>query len=360
MLLERLEINKLQNGWSKLSTLEQLTSIKQQWYILNKQCGDVLFCSPTWLIHWIFCYWQPDWQLEVWVFVSNGELVALLPCYSQPLAANAKRRVLYPLGQGEPEECEVASEFVDLLILPAWQARLLPELANKINASNVTKITWRAISANASILHLARLLRFASIRGSGFRYKNCKQIDLTLSSQIKRKWQKILRYEHNKKAVFSWLRQDEAAVFWPELKRLHQLRWQKQGKLGAFSCNSFNAFHMALITQHPECCYMSVLTIDNEPAAIHYYLESAGCLHFYQAGWSATYASLSPSAMLHLWTAQHSHCANYDFMMGGNISYKQELGNAKEACYQLEVYFGMRAVMQVCLNTLKRMTGRYK
>lgn len=353
------ESAELQPVWHKVSTLEELQAYRQQWLVLNQQCGGVLFCSPLWLLHWISCYWQTAWQLEVWIGIKDNQLIALLPCYSQPANNSASTRVLYPLGQGEAQECEVASEFVDLLIAPGW-LHVLPALACRLQSAGRVRMTWRAAAADANIVMLCKQLGYATVQIAGYRYQHKKQQDICLSSQLKRKWHKIIRYQQNQKATFCWLTAQDALAVWPELKRLHQLRWNKRGKPGAFNCTVFNQFHLTLIAQHPETCYMSMLMIEGEVAAIHYYLQSKGYIHFYQAGWSEKYASFSPSAMLHLWSAQQTVCSVYDFMMGGTSSYKQQLCNLRETCYQLDVHPDIKSYLLAILRKLKRLTGRYK
>lgn len=340
-------------GWRKLSTVEALFEIEEAWQALNLQCGSVVFSSPAWLLNWISLYWQSDWQLEVWIYQQQSELVALFPVYSQP-GAIATQRVLYPLGQGEAEEGEVASEFTDLLIAPGWQ-HLLPALAAKIKKSAYHGLSWRAVAADANVIPLVSRLRFAVIKPSGCRYQHLNtKVTALLSSQIQRKWQKILRYERTHNVKFSWLNSQQAIAIWPQLKELHQQRWNRQGKPGAFGCDVFNDFHIQLLHKHPQVCQMSLLTFDGEVAAVHYYIQSEGCLHFYQAGWATQYARWSPSAMLHLWSIQHSALPLYDFMMGGKNSYKAELSNVTSSCYQLDMYSGAIPYAVAMLKNIKQ------
>jgi CelD/BcsL family acetyltransferase involved in cellulose biosynthesis len=328
----------LSSGWIKLSTIEQLLALQKPWLALNQQCGGVLFCSPYWIMHWIEHFWQPGWQLEVWIYMDQGELIALLPCYSQPAINSARHRVLFPLGQGEPESCEVASEFTDLLIAPGWKSRIVPQLADVVNKAAFWRICWRAIDGSANIIALSERLRFSVLRTAGMRYQHVKQQAISLSSQLQRKLRQLSQSESRNQAGFHWLSSQEASAIWPELKKMHQIRWHKKGQEGAFSCEVFNQFHLRFISTYPDSCHMSILRLKGEIAAIHYYLKSEGQLHFYQAGWSDKYARWSPSAMLHLWSAQHSSCGVYDFMLGGVRSYKQQLSNVQTACYQLDVY----------------------
>lgn len=266
---------------------------------------------------------------------------------------------MFPLGQGEAEDCEVASEFVDLLIAPGW-SQLLPELARLVKSSGQTRITWRAVNAGANILQLADVLGYAVIQTSGYRYLHNQQQDFQLTSQLKRKWQKIVRYETEGRAHFYWLNKQQACDVWPELRRLHQLRWNSKGKQGAFVSDIFNQFHQTLLLQQADSCAIAVLKIDGEFAAIHYYLKSTDYMHFYQAGWAEQFSALSPSAILHLWAARQMNNLAYDFMLGAVRSYKQELSNQKQLCYQLDVYADVVSYALAILRKLKRQAGRLK
>lgn len=342
--------------WRKLTSLQELQAISAEWDALNQDCGDMLFCSPSWQLHWIACYWQAQWQLEVWTGTADNKLVAILPCYSK----NGPRyRTLFPLGQGEPEECEVASEFIDLLVRPERQY-CLSALAKLLKLSGRFRLTWRAVADKANILQLAKMLDYSVIQASGARYLCDDTVEAELTTQLKRKWQKINRLERDAKAEFSWLHGEHALQKWPELKALHQIRWNKKGKPGAFTSEVFNQFHQDFIHQQPERCQMSQLTVNGEVAAIHYYLNSEGYIHFYQAGWSDAFARYSPSAMLHLWSASKAGGVTYDFMLGASKSYKQALCNMQQPCFQLDTYPDIRSYVVAMLRKLKRVTGRYK
>ena len=281
-----------------------------------------------------------------------------MPCYTQPDERNRKR-VMFPLGQGEAEECEVASEFVDLLIAPDWP-QLLPELARLLTSSGRPRIRWRAVNAGANVLQLAHALGHSVVQASGYRYLHSREHDFKLASQLERKWQKIVRYESKKRAHFYWLNKQEACDMWPELKRLHQLRWNRKGKQGAFISAVFNQFHQMLLLQQADSCAMAVLKIDGELAAIHYYLKSTDYMHFYQAGWAEPFSGFSPSAMLHLWAARQMNNLAYDFMLGAAKSYKQDFCNQKQLCYQLDVYADVVSYALAILRKLKRQAGRLK
>jgi CelD/BcsL family acetyltransferase involved in cellulose biosynthesis len=326
--------------------------LREAWFALHQQCSSVLFCSPDWLLLWIEHYWQSEWQLELWLYVDSGKLVALLPCYSQP-AEKAPYRVLYPLGQGEPECSEVASEFVDLLIASSQKSVLIKELAYRMGKSGFQRLIWRAVASDANVIELARHLRGGILQTCGIRYEAAAHKAIDLSTQVKRKWLKILQQQEVGQAKFCWLNTQQVIKMWPKLKALHQTRWQKKGKPGAFCSTVFNNFHLQFIDKHPDLFRMSMLELDGEVAALHYYLKSGDVLHFYQAGWAEEFARWSPSTMLHLWSIQQSDSLYYDFMLGGANSYKTEFSTKKSVCYQLDVYKSFGAYLLAFMKKIK-------
>lgn len=339
--------------WRKISILSQLDAITPSWSELNKVNGDCLFSSPVWIRNWINVYWQQSWQLEVWVYQQQGTLLALLPTYSQPCGKTG--RVLYPLGQGEPEVAEVASEFIDLLLAPEFPSAELAALADNLNRSRFQRLSWRAILANANVLQLAPLLRYSQLKASGFRYQAAGGTLSLRSSQIQRKWRALTKLQANGRAVFSWLPAKQVTEYWPRLTLLHQQRWQAKGKSGAFLAPEFSQFHRDLAKVEPGFCGLAILWLDNEIAAIHYYLLGSGYVHFYQAGWQEKYARWSPSSMLHCWMIEQSKGAHYDFMLGGAQSYKADFGTTQRRCYQLS---GFGNIIRYTLARLKQLKQR--
>lgn len=341
------------NGtWHKISTLDQLYSNISCWSELNKSNGDCLFSSPAWLLNWIDVYWQDSWQLEVWSYRRQGKLLALLPTYSQPSGITG--RTLFPLGQGEPEVAEVASEFIDLLLAPDVTPANLATLADNLNRCCFNGLRWRAILANANILQLAPKLRYCKVTAAGVRYRVTGGTLSLSSSQIQRKWRTLSKLHANGRAKFAWLTAAQLEEYWPGLTQLHQQRWWAKGKSGAFSASEFSQFHLALAKTNPTACSLAVLWLDDEIAAIHYYLLGRDVVHFYQAGWLEKFARWSPSAMLHCWVIERSKLLDYDFMLGGKQSYKADFGTTQQQCYQLNGYGNIMGYTLALLKQLKQ------
>lgn len=337
--------------WQNVNTLDALNDLWPHWDALVGRCHvDPLFNSSKWLVPWIQHYWQPDWRLAVQVAWHHDKAVAILPLYVQPGTA-----VSYPLGQGEPEHMEVASEYLDVLIDPAWFERVKNELLSYIQSS-ARQLRWRAILSDADISTL--LKHHAKTTKPAMRY-------LTDTATFSRSsLSKNTRVQHNRSLnklarqhTFTrrWATPDEYPALFEKLRTLHDTRWQQAGKDGAFQSEQFVAFHKQLMAQ-PDSTAISVLDVEGEPAAVHYYLKTGDTLYFYQSGWdSERFQSFSPGLLLHCWSIEHTTSSYYDFMMGSaNSSYKSKLATLEKPMLSLVVPFSLTGRVRLQIKRMLR------
>ena len=106
--------------WRLIEDIEQLKQYTEQWQELVQTSQANLFSSPQWIMTWIDIYWQSSWQLKVISGFNNNKLIAIAPLYLQIKSGLLSISTLLPLGQGEPEESEVLSEFQDVVITEAF------------------------------------------------------------------------------------------------------------------------------------------------------------------------------------------------------------------------------------------------
>ena len=320
--------------WQPIVTIEALHTLWPHWDALAARCGvDPLFNSSEWLTHWLAHYWQPEWRLAVQVAWHQDQVVAILPLYVQPATSTA-----YPLGQGEPEHMEVASEYLDVLVNPAWFGQLQKHMLSHIKAS-ARQLQWRATLDDACINKL--LMQRAGTFKPAIRYMT---ETTTFSRQL---LSKNTRAQHNRslnklarqhKYQLRWAEADEYPALFKQLRQLHKTRWQRAGKAGAFQSDQFVAFHQQFMAQS-EATAISVLEIEGQPAAIHYYLKKGDTLYFYQSGWdSERYQMFSPGLILHCWSIENTSSSRYDFMMGSaKNSYKSKLASKQQPMVNLVV-----------------------
>lgn len=315
--------------WLHITNIEELKHYESYWLELEKYAPEPLFSSFTWLNHWKEVFWNKSHCLHLYLAFENEKCVLIAPFYIETLSTFPFIKKLSFLGQGEPEVCEISSEYPDILIRPNFE-QLLPVLASKIIALNFDIVHVKSILPNAHLLTVFSLINKKSITETGKRYTYSSEQSSQpiLSKNNKSKLNKC----NNKLAALNakciWVNEDEYQNYWDLMSHYHQKRWTKLNKDGAFSHKKFKQFHYQYRKSHPQHIRMSAVVINKVAIAIHYYFIFNNTLYFYQSGWDEeNYANVSPGFALHIWSMKNNQQKNYDFMMGNaNNSYKAKLG----------------------------------
>jgi len=320
--------------WKNITCINELTKLKEQWQKLADNCKDGLFTSPKWILPWLETYWQDSWKLRVIIGFENGELTVFIPFYSQPHCYNLIS-ILYPLGQGEPENEEISSEYQDILIDPKSFCSII-DITHQILKINYTAIYWRSLLSKSNWLKFKNNLPSFNQYLLGYRYLLNTDKEQCLSKNAKTKWGRLQKKLDRNNAKFFWMENDSVNNYWDNLIELHTSRWKKLDQLGAFSKTQFSMFHKKFIQENET--KVSVLKINNQVIAINYYLVNNQTLYFYQSGWELTYKQYSPGFCLHQWSIENNSARNYDFMMGSiSNSYKSMYGcNTLDEMYSAE------------------------
>jgi len=151
----------------KITEFPQLFKLFEQPSILH-ECN--LFDKIEWVKCWSKVYWQPAWKLNVYVFYDERKLVGYAPFYIKPANRWFDINILSPLGQGEPEVSEVASEYTDIIIAPGYENTILARLHENLQNLSIDKIEWQAILDDSNIKTLVTELFCVSLAPSHNRY----------------------------------------------------------------------------------------------------------------------------------------------------------------------------------------------
>lgn len=288
------------------------------------------FNSFNWIEEWIKTFKPEASNIKLYTVYSKNKLVAIAPFYIHNSRSFFQFKTLYPLGQGEPEKSEVASEYNDIYISEDYEEDVIQLLVKKLKDLNIDQVLWRATLKNS---HINRLLKAAfdyqpAVTHSRYLIERSKWSLNNLSKNTRSRYKRSINQLNKLEASFKWVEKDEYEYFSQMLAKLHQTRWSNKGKSGAFSEHNFNEFHKNYRSANPANIRISVIMVNKKPIAINYYLADKTTLYFYQCGWDETdYANLSPGFALHLWSIEHCDFTYYDFMMGGlNDSYKAKFG----------------------------------
>jgi len=132
--------------------------------------------------------------------------------------------------------------------------------------------------------------------------------------------------------------EEERAVAWTELMRLHAQTWQRRGMKGVFGAADFSAFHLRLIEEHPDKTDLLRLSAGDETIGILYNFTDQTRAYNYQSGF--LYESnnqLAPGFVAHALAAEHYRERGlqlYD-LMGGDADYKRRLGVEGETLHSI-------------------------
>jgi len=139
--------------WQILTNIKQLSSISTEWHELNQASNHgCLFTSPEWQLNWLEVYWQKNWHLYSFAAYQENELIALLPFYYQKTTKVLSQQHLFFIGQGEAEQAEVASEYLDILMHHNYAKQLLPYCIKKLSQTSFDSFSARAVTKTANIL----------------------------------------------------------------------------------------------------------------------------------------------------------------------------------------------------------------
>lgn len=330
--------NKIQ--WRLITKFDELGAIVQPWEILAQQSSATSpFSSPQWLLTWYHIYWQSNWKLMTLVGYIDNNLVVILPSYVQNSLQWPYLKVLYPLGQGEPEEAEISSEYCDAIIATKFEATVLPELQKKLAELDVDEIIWTAALQNSHIKGLLEAIFKYTAVTTHNRYciKRPKWTLQSLSKNTRARYKRSNNQLKKINAIYQWVAPEEHESYTKLLIEYHQNLWKNRGNKGAFSHIDFKRFHEEHRAENT--IKMSAITVNSKPIAINYYFFNDTTLYFYQCGWdSKNYANFSLGLSLHLWSIENCHYKYYDFMMGEvKNSYKEKFGASREAMTNLDV-----------------------
>jgi hypothetical protein len=326
--------------WQLITSFDDLSALAQQWQALVKQSSAVSpFSSPQWLLTWYNTYWQSNWELMTLAGYIDNNLVVILPSYVQKSLQWPHLKVLYPLGQGEPEEAEISSEYCDAIIAKNFEATVLPELQKKLAELDIDKILWSAALQSSHIKGLLEtVFKYTAVTThSRYCIERSKWTLQSLSKNTRARYKRSNNQLNKINATCHWVAPQEHETYTTRLSEYHQSLWKSRGNKGAFAHEDFSRFHDKYKTKNT--IKISAITVDNTPIAINYYFFDDTTLYFYQCGWdSESYANFSLGLFLHLWSIENCPYKSYDFMMGEiKNSYKEKFGAYRESMTNLDV-----------------------
>jgi CelD/BcsL family acetyltransferase involved in cellulose biosynthesis len=280
---------------SVVSTVLELQRLGPEWdELVAASESDNPFLQWDWCSTW-WRHYGAGHELAVVLVRDGGQLVGLAPLYLEWSGGARKLGVMKFLGTGE-----VCSEYLGFIFRRSHEQGAGYELIRFL--LNDASIPWRqlrlthvpALGATATVLEA--LLPNAERPFRVDRTATSWNIELAKSwdefidgigSKRRGKVRRALReLEQNQFEFREVLCESEIDAAWDDLTRLHQARWERQGRPGCFASRSFTEFHCELLRPWWRRGSLQLTSLHREGKAVaaSYCLRHRGHVYFYQGG----------------------------------------------------------------------------
>lgn len=348
---------------SVVRSIEEFSELHDEWdELLMSSKTESFFLSWEWLYTWMEIYAGPN--TVQWVIVSkkDNEIIGIAPFYIdvENTKESRERKVLRFIGTGEAEEDEVCSYYLDIIARNGYEKVVSQATWDVINISG---IQWNEaifpdlLEQSVMIQYFLPIIKekglSTSLENNGIRY--CIELPGSLDeyiSTLSKKRRKNIRLNTNridKQGIvkeYSAETLDEAMVAFDTLKKLHEVRWHKQGEKGVFASNSFTAFHRNIMKRLLDKGWLDLrlLTLQDEPISALYNIKYKKTVFTYQSGFN--YPKFSPGLYHDLVAIKdciETNYPNYDYLKGQGQSYKSSLRSTESQMYIMRIYKSRRS-----------------
>ncbi|HEU4669280.1 MAG TPA: GNAT family N-acetyltransferase [Dyella sp.] len=347
-------------------------ALREEWRALH---GASPRASTPLDFAWLRCWWEvygPVYGrggLRILTFWRDARLVGAAPLYLHldgrgPFALRCLRFV----STGEAEFEETCPDYLDLLCLPGEDAACAEAFWDTVERMDWDAVELLDLPADSPLRLAAEgrgWLR-ATSRGS------CPIARLDagfeaylggLSSKTRMRARQEMRKAAQSGAMLELAGPEQVAACFADLVRLHQARWEAEGKPGCFAAPRFTRFHQRLLEEWPAPGRVVLGRLAHEGGAIVvlYGFVTAGKFDLYQLGvGSAEGTSLhSPGMAANLLLMERlaqEGVARYDFLRGDSAFKRSLTGELAE----LVRLGASRTNLRVLLARARQLTVRLR
>jgi CelD/BcsL family acetyltransferase involved in cellulose biosynthesis len=357
-----------------ITNIQQTDTLEDSWRALTEKnigCKSNIpfFMSWDWIQQWLRTYQEYILTLKIICIMRNNECIAIAPfyiCQSRVLGMSIDSLSL--IATNEPENCEVASEHMDIAFSPQYKHDIIQLLASHLKqCTDFNQYHLKDIHKNSLVYQLTQILRPDShqyqeqLSGYQFTIDTNKKIcfpDAFLKKK-KRVLNKFVKLNNEERCEFNVAKsKNEALALYKQLVHLHQKRWQPKNKPGVFSNTHFYNFHKQLIKNsfHTNMITLSAITADNQIISVNYSINWHNTLYFYQSGIDDTYKpNLSPGLLNHLLLVnycQENNIEQYNLLKSSEKDdYKSQFSQLGDELIDITMLSSVK--MNIVLRTLK-------
>lgn len=257
-----------------------------------------LFSSWDWLYTWWEVYSECDLRdLFILCFYDEEKLVGIAPFQIERKYPHTyiQGRTLRFLASGECLKDNVATPFVDLLILPGNEDVVIKALESSLQSF---RNRWDFAEFDFLLEDALMFRCFKKVDAvhtqqysNGFRYEVPKVADREAYLEtLARRWRKDFNKKDRvlNKAGHLTIRQsglDDLAESMDLLQAMHRDRWQSRASFLVFESEHFDQFHRKILKKliPKNKAYIKTLYLDDEPLSCYYAFEDKNQIHYYQS-----------------------------------------------------------------------------
>jgi len=278
-----------------VASTEGLLRLESPWNeLVAASDSDNPFLQWEWCSTW-WRHYGVGHELAVVLVLDGDQLIGLAPLYMDRRKGARDSGVMRFLGTGE-----VCSEYLGFIFRRGQEQQAGQELIHFL--LHDSKLHWRQLrlthvpahGATATVLqtglHGGQRPFRVDRAATSWNIELAKSWDVfleSLGSKRRGKFRRALReLDQNQFEFHEVTCETEIDAAWDDLKRLHQARWERQGKPGCFASHRFAEFHRELLRPlwRRGSLLLTSLRRGGQAVAASYCLRHLGQVYFYQSG----------------------------------------------------------------------------
>ncbi|MBQ0752952.1 MAG: GNAT family N-acetyltransferase [Gammaproteobacteria bacterium] len=341
-----------------LQSWADVIAIGPQWNALDElRDQECPFSSHEFALIWWQHFGTALCKPLVILVYQHERLMGIAPLYIRRRWPMLTVPTLHFIGQGEAEEDEVCAEYLDIIASPDDEG----EVARAVTRTLIDSTGWGrflvkdmlsdSLLSRHVIPELAASWSGIHVEETGFRYRVRLPTswDLYLSGLKQNHRRKInlarrRLAEHDDVHFREITAESDLEEGMKVLAALHGTRWSQMGLRGSFSSQRFLSFHLdwARVLLEGRRLRLLTLYIAETPIASIYLIENAPSAFYYQSGADTIeWSRLSPGRLLlslAIEEAIDKKLSWFDFMRGGDSSYKNSYGCEEDRMYKAAIF----------------------
>jgi len=314
--------------------------------------------SLTW--EWLYTWWEifcEGCNLFIIVVMFDECVVGIAPLlFRERKKIGITTKCIELLGSGEDLEDEICSDYLGFILKKGQEEVSSQKIFEYILSS---PSQWDEINLKDIFEDSSEFKVFKKCINDDYKYSveyrtKCPFVELP------KQWDEFLagskkRKKHIKVRINTLNRvgnvsyecvkdKNKVLELFPEIIRLHQLRWESAGHPGCFSSYKFTSFHKELILRFfgDRFAQVEFLKIDNEYVACWYYFKCKDRLYAYLSGCiTDKYESIGLGSALTIFSIRQAISDGikyYDYYKGKKGSYKYQWASGDRILVGINVF----------------------